>query len=292
MYTGVVSSLPEKYVATPTYRYSEMAKKITAFGDKGIREIQNLIREEQHRTRNTSGRGRDPSLDAQDWLPPEVYVALTPPEGIDALSIDTDTGTGTELAGTGTGEGNTPGFADCDIYRVIHAGTPPDDTPNLHPVGSLNKRVHNISSTPIGGSTWILVIRDKFGIWFASGSLGGGTGTGRITVEDDSGSPSFHGIHTVQGDTDTGLLVDQPGVGKARFRINRCNSILVVTNVCPIFDTPVGTAPANVIGMEVEWSKINLLDSGCSIIEKWCDTDRVDCCTEPTDTGTGSDTGT
>lgn len=96
-------------------------------------------------------RGRDP------YQPPEVYVCRTPTGGIPAL----------DSSGTGTASDDAPGSASCRVYRV-------DDDGELSPVSSdLSRTVYNITGDDISGSTWVLAIRDKFGQWFAAGTLGG-----------------------------------------------------------------------------------------------------------------------
>jgi hypothetical protein len=80
---------------------------------------------------------------------PEVYIARpTEDTGIPAL---------TEEAGTGIGD--TPGSAECDIYRINLAG-------DLEPVGDYSQTVFNLSVVPIP-QQWIIVERDKYGAWLA-----------------------------------------------------------------------------------------------------------------------------
>lgn len=102
---------------------------------------------------------------------PEVYIAKTPPGGIPALSQATATGTG-----TGTDTTDTPGYANCDIYRIQLYG----DVPELEPVGGLFRRVYNVAGDLVPGNQWIVVVRDKFGSWLvvAPGPEAGSAGTG------------------------------------------------------------------------------------------------------------------
>lgn len=125
-----------------------------------------ILREIVHRHKSLveMGRAKDPEepmLQASD-----VYVAYVPADGIPAL----------EGASTGTGTGEVipnPGYADCDLYKVSEA----DNPPVLVPITGKSKRVYNVSPEAIGGDQWMVVIKDKFGIWFAP-PVSGGTGTG------------------------------------------------------------------------------------------------------------------
>jgi hypothetical protein len=60
-----------------------------------------------------------------------------------------------------------------------------DDTPILVELETTTKVVYNLSETEVEG--WILVIRDKFGQWWAVTAIGGGTtpGTGTGTSPTD-----------------------------------------------------------------------------------------------------------
>lgn len=105
-----------------------------------------------------------------DAMPPEVYVAKTPAGGIPAAS------------------GTRPGYADCDVYRMmlLHetltgtgTGTSFDDFGyNLEAVYGFSQRVHNLSTTAVAGASYVLIEREKFGFWFAVNppSAAGGTG--------------------------------------------------------------------------------------------------------------------
>lgn len=98
---------------------------------------------------------------------PEVYVARTPPGGIPAL----------DAQGTGTSDDDSPGSATCDLYRIVQdfgagTGTADDGPPSLRPTGR-TKLVYNLSEAAVDGDAWVLVVRDKFGNWVASGGAGG-----------------------------------------------------------------------------------------------------------------------
>ena len=96
-----------------------------------------------------------PRLPESDPTAPETYIARTPAAGIEALQ-----------EATGVSTLDTPGWASCDIYRIIGEG----DDARLHEVGAgLSKIVYNLSHERIGGRRWTVVSRDKFGRWIIAG---------------------------------------------------------------------------------------------------------------------------
>ena len=112
-------------------------------------------------------------VDEQDLPAPEVYVAYTPAAGIPAISA---AGTGTATATVSLVE---PGYAECQIYRVVEDVVGGQLEVRLEQIYNLTKRVYNVSTTAIGGSKWVLATKDKGGIWHATapGSGGGGDAT-------------------------------------------------------------------------------------------------------------------
>lgn len=95
-----------------------------------------------------------------DYLPPEVYVAITPMGGIPAYSGGTATGTG-----TGATDDDVPGSAQCKVYRVLGAGP----SASMHRVGNLEVLVYNLSQVAVDENIPVLIQRDKFGKWFVAG---------------------------------------------------------------------------------------------------------------------------
>lgn len=145
-------------------------------------EIRKLIAEERRRYGGTAQR---PHLEGEDYQTPEVYVAKTPEDGIPAATFD--------------GVDFYPGYADCEIYRVLLD----DGEPYLSPLSNLSKRVHNLAleeagtgageSGAVGGDVWLTVLRDKFGSWFIAGSGGGGSSggeedAGKVLVKNETGT--------------------------------------------------------------------------------------------------------
>lgn len=93
---------------------------------------------------------------------PEVYIALTPGDGIPALNRGGTTGTGSTEAND-----DVPGYADCQVYKLDTTGA----TPDFMEVSGLVRNVYNLGTAAVPGGTWVLAHRDKFGHWFVSSSL-------------------------------------------------------------------------------------------------------------------------
>lgn len=92
-----------------------------------------------------------------DSTAPDVYLVMTPPEGISAATNMTLTGTGSPLE-------STPGFATCQVWSFLpdeEAGT----TPRMAVVEDLTVDVYNPFTTALSGSTFVPVMKDKYGIW-------------------------------------------------------------------------------------------------------------------------------
>lgn len=91
---------------------------------------------------------------------PEVYIAKPPAAGIPPLErADT---VGTAVPGTGTGQYDRPGYANCDIHRILLDS---EDIPEIRPVANLKARpVYNLSTSRLT-SDWVPVHRTKYGKW-------------------------------------------------------------------------------------------------------------------------------
>ena len=113
---------------------------------------------------NPGGRGRG-WFDLEDPTAPECYVAWVGADGIPALNDQDTTGIGTE-AGTGTGSAqmdDVVGSAVCEVYQMrIENGSR-----KLFAKG-FTRRVHNLMTTAVPGSRWILIHRDKYGTWWVN----------------------------------------------------------------------------------------------------------------------------
>lgn len=93
-----------------------------------------------------NSRQRFPHHD-NDHQAPETYIAKAPSDGIPAFSD------------------NAPGFADCEIYKVIGASVA---NPTIALVTSAKKRVYNLTLGSIPAETLFSIVRDKFGHWIAN----------------------------------------------------------------------------------------------------------------------------
>lgn len=107
--------------------------------------------------------GAEQTLQASD-----IYIARAPADGIPALTIEGYTGTGTGMGG----ESPSPGYAECQIYRVSELG---GDSLSLAEIAYFTKIVFNVAAVAIEGDTFFPVAKDKHGIWLAvhSPSSGG-----------------------------------------------------------------------------------------------------------------------
>ena len=154
--------------------------------ESDLKKLRALLEQAERRTISTTGRPRTEPLQHQA---PETYVARSPAAGIPALA---------EV--TGTGSFDVPGYADCDIYRVVLDGA----TPTLRPISGLSKRVYNTSATEILGAEWLLVTRDKAGSWFPSGggALAGNMSFVRATSYTKNGDGYYPGQQCIFHDPD------------------------------------------------------------------------------------------
>ncbi len=135
------------------------------------RAIQGLVEESTHRQLSKNRA----EVKREIYTAPEVYIALTPPIGIAALSEElpvpgVESGSGTDIDfSTGTGDPGvkghgvwTAGRGLCLVFRILDTGTP-----ELCQVDRVEHIVYNHSFNSIPGDTWISIHRDKFGRWLA-----------------------------------------------------------------------------------------------------------------------------
>lgn len=148
---------------------------IYGLSESDVKLVRELLAFWKTRIKNTSGRANN-EMDLKEQAAPEVYVAKTGEAGIGAFE-------GASGTGTGTGTANAVPSAACVIYQ-------------LHPTSEyllskvITRTIYNLSSSAIDGNTYIIVARDKFGVWWALGvgatgsadvTTGTGTGTGTVT---------------------------------------------------------------------------------------------------------------
>ncbi len=184
-----------------------MAEQLYGLTKADLGLLMEMIQERKNRLQqvNTQNRAGDQSVDHQEVFAPETYVAFTPVGGIPAM----------------VGTGAVPGFADCNIYRVI-GGV-------LEQVTFLVRTVYNLSESAVDGLSWVVVVRDKFGTWVAIPTAVGGTFN--LTVEETPGTAAvFHNITTLAFDTSAGFTVSQPSAGIAEIGLTSAVS-LTGTNV-------------------------------------------------------------
>lgn len=123
-----------------------MAKKVYVLTERDRDALQEALAEERRRPVSVPNR---PS--AEDWeteTTPEVYVILTPADGIDAYA-----------------GGEVPS-AECQVYRLARI----DGVDALESVPGLTRRVYNTSGVGVAGSARGLGARDKFGQWYVLGA--------------------------------------------------------------------------------------------------------------------------
>lgn len=128
-----------------------MANKILSLSEEDAEVLRRFIRELKQNPRPQS-RYREEREIGQS---PDVYVALTPTEGIPAV---TDA--------TGTGIYDVANSAECNVYRLVR------DTngQQLRQIDGLTRIIHSLSADDVPGDMYVLVERDKFGSWWISGT--------------------------------------------------------------------------------------------------------------------------
>lgn len=127
---------------------------VFALSESDKRILNEVLREMKQGRVNKPIENRTP----QDLGSPEVYIALPPSEGIPGLSPTGGIGTAT---GSPAEAGDTPGSAECDLYRILANQT--TGTPELRATGK-TKTVYNLSEKAIT-QIWISIRRTKFGLW-------------------------------------------------------------------------------------------------------------------------------
>lgn len=164
--------------------------------DRDVELLRELVRDRRSRRANTAQRPYYPEDDAKA---PDVYVAKT----TSVLPALADHGT----TGTGTGTGVEPGTGTADIYR---ADLNDYGERRLHAMGP-NLLVYNLLSSDVASGSWVLVERDKWGLWWTAqpalvsggGSTGGSSGSvgspNQYTTTGTGGTPLNNGNlnHTV-----------------------------------------------------------------------------------------------
>jgi hypothetical protein len=200
------------------------------FSEAEISLLKEMANSYRGRRRNTSNRSDDDYWDeSQNSF---TYIALTPDEGIDALT-QPGTGTGTNFPDA---EGDIPGSAECDIYRIY----PPDTLGGLYTLRAityLTETVYNLSQSAVEGNRWVLITQDRFANWIITDTLAGGiAGSSDVWVSLNSNIP----VLTMELGTGTGT-----GVGDGKLYDGTVQNMIpnglgfTVGHPCWVF-TPMG----------------------------------------------------
>lgn len=119
----------------------------------------------------------------------DCYVAKLPDDGIPALSYN---------GGINSG----PGYADCDIYKIIE-----DSSSYVLIEAGFQEKVFNISDSAITGN-YAKITRDKYGMWIVGAAAGEGVEAGTGTCVSSIGGVGWEDMEIV----DPSLLdPDDPG---------------------------------------------------------------------------------
>lgn len=123
-----------------------------ALSEKDLRLIREFlyVYNRQQRYVNAFGRGPDNKIDHEEMHTSELYIARSPVGGIPAL----------QSMGS-TGIGDIPGSALCMIFKTSQSADLTED------VTGYQQTVYNLSTSAIPGDTWLIIVRDKYGKWYA-----------------------------------------------------------------------------------------------------------------------------
>lgn len=118
-----------------------------------IQEFLYVFKRQQHYV-NAFGRPGDDKIDHEEMHTTEVYIARSPVGGIPAL----------QSMGS-TGIGDIPGSALCTVFKTSQSADLTQD------VTGYQHTVYNLATTVIPGDTWLIIVRDKYGKWYALQSM-------------------------------------------------------------------------------------------------------------------------
>lgn len=140
---------------------------INVLSDYEVYLLQSLLDKARRQVVNTQN--RPARVSSQVELFPEIYIARTPTAGVPKYTLST----------TGTGELPTLNSAECEVWKI-------DENDQLEQVVNFSKKVYSFYDFDIPGDTWVLIKREKYGMWmiewFDQGDdLDTGTGTGSGT---------------------------------------------------------------------------------------------------------------
>lgn len=138
-----------------------MAETYYVLTDSERKLLQRLLDNDRRRIQNTTGRA---ALGGEDYLTPEMYIAKTFSDGIPAME-EVGTGTGTSTCNF---EEPIPGSANCHIFQLATESIPH----RLMPLTYSIQRVYNRSTTAVAGCSFVIIQRDKYGIWWVTEGSG------------------------------------------------------------------------------------------------------------------------
>lgn len=160
---------------------------LTDSDKKQLKEIIHQVRSLPQNPRNR------PAVVEPDHNAPDVYVARTPSGGIPAMTRGPfPTGTG-----SGTADYDDPGQAECEIHQLVNFTDPVTGLQDGDLIDvQFTRTVWNISDSPIPGNSWILAVRDKFGVWFAP-PIAPASSVPGLTVQNDGGAFKILNVNTL-----------------------------------------------------------------------------------------------
>lgn len=175
-------------------------RRFYLLNDEDITILEGLIAREKKRSHSPKSRDyAEEYLDAA----PEVFIAKTPPEGIYRYNDGDETG-------TGSGSAFIPGSAECTIYRLLTWTNPIE----FEEQEGRTETVYNLSTKDVPGDTYILIVKDKWGVWVASGLVD------QLTEDELDEPGTGTGTAVTGGYCDLAILrqtdcvlVDTPGQG-------------------------------------------------------------------------------
>lgn len=118
--------------------------------------FEEMAEDYRRRRSGNTGRAREGSIEYEESQASDVYIAYTGEDGVPALSRGVASGTG-----SGDEADDIPGEVDLKIYRIVEE----EGVSVLRRVGTLTKRVFNLSDLPVGPRKWVVVVKTKNGRW-------------------------------------------------------------------------------------------------------------------------------
>jgi len=165
--------------------------KLLTLSERDVKALRGLLDRVQGSRRNPEGR---PDTTVDDHQAPEVYVAKTPSGGIPALDVESST--------------SYPGVAQCNIYK-LSPSSDSSETAVLLQVEGLRKWVRNLTESDIAGSSWVLVVREKFGSWIAV-TGGAGEPLRFVKVQEEEGVDGYYDAVLMEEQDDGSLEITDP----------------------------------------------------------------------------------